>query len=261
MSLTTGEMSAADLAAVVGNNNDGMGFGGNGAWWIILLFLVLFNGNGGWGGNGNGGMNGLYPWMNQADITNTGFRDQMLNDNITGIRDGITGISTQLCNGFSSVQMSGMQNAFGLQNAINAGFNGTQAQLAQCCCDNRLATCQTQNIIQSESAATRFADANNTRDIIQSQSNGTQAILDKLCQLELDAKNDTISTLRQELLYARGQASQDVQTANLRANQATVANELLAEMRACPIPAQPVYGSTPIFTCGGNSTTGCGCGM
>jgi hypothetical protein len=258
MSLTTGEMSAADLAAVVGNNNDGMGFGGNGAWWIILLFLILFNGNNGWGGN-NGGMNGLYPWMNQADITNSGFRDQFLNDNIMGIRDGIAGISTQLCNGFSNVQMSGMQNAFGLQNAINAGFNGTQAQLAQCCCDNRLATCQTQNIIQSESAATRFADANNTRDIIQSQSNGTQAILDKLCQLELDAKNDTISTLRQELLYARGQASQDVQTANLRANQATVANELLSEMRACPIPAQPVYGSQPIFTCGGN-TTGCGCG-
>ena len=258
MSLTTGEMSAADLAAVVGNNNDGMGFGGNGAWWIILLFLILFNGNNGWGGN-NGGVGGLYPWMNQADITNTGFRDQMLNDNITGIRDGIMGISTQLCNGFSGVQMSGMQNAFGLQNAINAGFNGTQAQLAQCCCDNRLATCQTQNIIQSESAATRFADANNTRDIIQSQSNGTQAILDKLCQLELDAKNDTISQLRQELLYARGQASQDVQTANLRANQATVANELLSEMRACPIPAQPVYGSQPIFTCGGN-TTGCSCG-
>ena len=260
MSLTTGEMSAADLAAVVGNNNDGMGFGGNGAWWIILLFLVLFNGNG-WGNNGmNGGAGGLYPWMNQADITNSGFRDQFLNDNIIGIRDNLAGISTQLCNGFSNVQMSGMQNAFGLQNAINAGFNGTQAQLAQCCCDNRLATCQTQNIIQSESAATRFADANNTRDIIQSQSNGTQAILDKLCQLELDAKNDTISTLRQELLYARGQASQDVQTANLRANQATVANELLAEMRACPIPAQPVYGSTPIFTCGGNSVTGCGCG-
>ena len=261
MSLTTGEMSAADLAAVVGNKNDGFGFGGDGAWWIILLFLVLFNGNGGWGGNGNGGAGALYPWMNQADLTNAGFRDQFLNDNIIGIRDGLAGISTQLCNGFSNVQMTGMQNAFGLQNAINAGFNGTQAQLAQCCCDNRLATCQTQNIIQSEGSATRFADAQNTRDIIQSQSNGTQAILDKLCQLELDAKNDTISQLRQELLYARGQASQDVQTANLRANQATVANELLNEMRACPIPAQPVYGSQPIFTCGGNSSTGCGCGM
>ena len=261
MSLTTGEMSAADLAAVVGNSNDGMGFGGNGAWWIILLFLVLFNGNNGWGNGNNGGAGGLYPWMNQADITNSGFRDQFLNDNIIGIRDSLAGISTQLCNGFSNVQMSGMQNAFGLQNAINAGFNGTQAQLAQCCCDNRLATCQTQNIIQSESAATRFADANNTRDIIQSQSNGTQAILDKLCQLELDAKNDTISTLRQELLYARGQASQDVQTATLRAGQATTANQLVQELRSCPIPSMPVYGQTPIFTCSGNSgCSGCGCG-
>ena len=250
-----------------GNNSGGI-FGNDGLW--LLLVLLLGGGWGGFGGFGMGGMMGagmwgtmdgfgLYPWLNNSQNINDGFRDQMLNDNITGIRDGIAGISTQLCNGFSNVQMSGMQNAFGLQNAINAGFNGTQAQLAQCCCDNRLATCQTQNIIQSESAATRFADANNTRDIIQSQSNGTQAILDKLCQLELDAKNDTISTLRQELLYARGQASQDVQTAAIRTGQATTANQLISELRSCPIPAMPVYGQTPIFTCGG-TTTGCGCG-
>lgn len=263
MSLTTSEMSPADLSAVVGNRNDG--FGGDGSWWIILLFLVLFNGNG-WGGNGNGGAGGLYPWMNQADITNSGFRDQMLNDNITGIRDGIYGISSQLCNGFAQAeasanarQMADMNTAFTAQTAMNAGFNGLQAQLAQCCCDNRLATCQTQNIIQSEASATRFADANNTRDIIQSQSNGTQAILDKLCQLELDAKNDTISQLRQELLYARGQASQDVQTATLRTAQATTANQLVNELRSCPIPSMPVYGQTPIFTCNQNGC-GCGCG-
>ena len=282
MSLTTGEMSAADLAAVVGTNrgNDG-GFGDmSSGWWLILLFLIFGNGWGNGFGGGNGGVGGLYPWLNQNDNMNEGFRDQMLNSNITGIRDGIYGLSNQLCSccgdmrdtvsqGFYNAeiaaanrQMANMNSIFGLQNAINAGFNGTQAQLAQCCCDNRLATCQTQNIIQSESAATRFADANNTRDIIQSQSNGTQAILDKLCQLELDAKNDTISQLRSELLYAKGQASQDVQTAALRANQATVANELLNEMRSCPIPSQPVYGSQPIFTCGGNtSCSGCGCGM
>lgn len=281
MSLTTGEMSAADLAAVVGNNNgDGFGFGGNGAWWIILLFLVLFNGNNGWGGNGNGGAGGLYPWMNQADITNSGFRDQMINDNITGIRDGIYGLSNQLCSccgdmrdtvnqGFynseiaaANRQMANMNSIFGLQNAINTGFNGTQAQLAQCCCDNRLATCQTQNIIQSESAATRFADANNTRDIIQSQSNGTQAILDKLCQLELDAKNDTISQLRSELLYAKGQASQDVQTAVLRQGQEAEVDALYNRLSNCPVPSMPVYGRTPIFTCNSNNgCNGCGCGM
>ena len=279
MSLTTGEMSAADLAAVVGNRNDGFGFGGDGGWWIILLFLCLF-GNGGWGngfGGNNGGAGGLYPWMNQADITNSGFRDQMINDNITGIRDSIGNLSTQLCScccdmrdtvnqGFYSAeiaaanrQMANMNSIFGVQNAINAGFNATQAQLAQCCCDNRLATCQTQNIIQSESAATRFADANNTRDIIQSQSNGTQAILDKLCQLELDAKNDTISQLRQELLYAKGQASQDVQTAVLRQGQEAEVDALYNRLSNCPVPSMPVYGRTPIFTCQ-SQNNGCGCG-
>ena len=262
MSLTTGEMSAADLAAVVGNRNDGFGFGGDGGWWIILLFLVLF-GNGGWGngfGGNSGGVGGLYPWMNQADITNTGFRDAMLNDNITGIRDSLNGISTQLCNGFSSVEMANMNTAFGLQNAINAGVNGLQSQLAQCCCDNRLATCQTQNIIQSEGSATRFADATNTRDIIQSQTNGTQAILDKLCQLELDAKNDTISQLRQELLYAKGQASQDVQTAVLRQGQNDEVDALYNRLSNCPVPTTPVYGRTPIFTCNQGNGCGCGCG-
>lgn len=284
MSLTTGEMSAADLAAVVGNSNGNGGFGdGSSGWWIILLFLCLF-GNGGWGngfggGNSNGGAGGLYPWMNQADITNSGFRDQMINDNITSIRDGINGLSTQLCSccgdmrdtvnqGFYSAevaaanrQMANMNSIFGVQNAISSGFNATQAQLAQCCCDNRLATCQTQNIIQSESAATRFADANNTRDIIQSQSNGTQAILDKLCQLELDAKNDTISQLRQELLYAKGQASQDVQTAVLRQGQEAEVDALYNRLSNCPVPSMPVYGRTPIFTCQSqNNGCGCGCG-
>ena len=242
------------------------------------MFLCLF-GNGGWGNGfgGNGGAGGLYPWMNQADITNSGFRDQMINDNITSIRDGIYGLSNQLCSccgdmrdtvnqGFYSAevaaanrQMANMNSIFGVQNAINAGFNATQAQLAQCCCDNRLATCQTQNIIQSESAATRFADANNTRDIIQSQSNGTQAILDKLCQLELDAKNDTISQLRSELLYAKGQASQDVQTAILRQGQEAEVDALYNRLNNCPVGTVPVYGRQPIFNCSQNAGCGCGC--
>lgn len=278
MSLTTGEMSAADLAAVVGNSNGngGFGFDGNSGWWVILLFLLL--GNGGWGngyGGGNGGAGGLYPWMNQADITNSGFRDQMINDNVTSIRDGIYGLSNQLCSccgdmrdtvnqGFYSAeiaasnrQMANMNSIFGVQNAINSGFNATQAQLAQCCCDNRLATCQTQNIIQSESAATRFADANNTRDIIQSQSNGTQAILDKLCQLELDAKNDKITDLERQLTMANLAASQTAQNAFIQKGFSDEVDALYSRLSNCPVPTTPVYGRTPIFTC--NQNSGCGC--
>lgn len=276
------------VAPAYGNGNGFGGFGGE-DWWIFLLFLLCGGGYGfgGFGGYGMGmlGMEGygLYPWLNNSQNINDGFRQQMLNDNITSIRDGVNNLSTQLCNststmqlamanGFAGVeqgannrQMANMQTAFNQQTAMNQGFNSVQSQLAQYCCDNRLATCQTQNIIQNEANTTRFADANNTRDIIDATVSGNRAILDKLCQLELDnyktqldAKNDLIAQLRQENLYARGQASQDVQTAILRENNATVANQLLSEMRSCPIPAQPVYGSQPIFTCNSNNC-GCGC--
>lgn len=273
--------------AYMGGGNGGFGNGFGGDWgWIILLLLIGWGGNGfgagGFGGFGNMALGYDFPWLlnGQQQIsnnTNNGFRDQMINDGIGGIRDSIYALSTQLCNCCSDTQMAianlganieqganarqiaNMQTAFGMQTAMSQGFNALQGQLAQCCCDNRLATCQTQNIVQNEGNATRFADANNTRDIIDSQTRGTQAILDKLCALELDAKNDTISQLRQELLYARGQASQDVQTAALRQSDATVANQLISELRACPIPAMPVYGQTPIFTCNGQNT-GCGCG-
>ena len=284
MALTDGENGMVMPVAPMYGGNNGGGFGFGNDWgWIILLLLFA---GGGWGNGFGGGFGGGYefPWLfnGQQGIntnTNNGFRDAMINDGINSIRDGINGLQTQLCgccgdmqmalaNGFAGVeqganarQMANMQTAFAGQTAMAQGFSGVQSQLAQCCCDNRLATCQTQNIVQNEGNATRFADANNTRDIIQSQSNGTQAILDKLCQLELDAKQDTINQLRQELLYAKGQASQDVQTAVLRAGQEAEVDALYNRLSSCPVPSMPVYGRTPIFTCNGNSgCSGCGCG-
>lgn len=270
MSLTTGEMSAADLAAVVGNSN-GNGFGDMGSgWWLILLFLIFGNG---WGNGygGNGGAGGLYPWMNQAEITSDGFRDQMLNSNITSIRDSIGDISTQLCNGFAGVeqganarQIANMNQAFAAQTAMMQGFNSLGSQFADCCCENRLASCQTQNIIQSEASATRFADANNTRDIIQNQSNGIQAVLDKLCQLELDgvkaqveAKNDRIADLQRQLSDARFDASQANQNVLISQGFSNEVDALYNRLNSCPVPTTPVFGRTPIFQC--NQNSGCGC--
>ena len=282
MSLTTGEMSAADLAAVVGGSrNDGFGDMGSG-WWIILLFLIL---GGGWGNGfgggygGNGGVGSLYPWMNQTETINDGFRDQMLQNGITSIRDGIGNLSTQLCNccgdmqmavanGFRNAeiaangrQMANMQTAFAGQTAMAQGFNALQSQLADCCCENRLASCQTQNIIQSEASTTRFADLNNTRDIIQSQTNGTQAILDKLCQLELDAKNDKITDLERQLTMANLSASQTAQNAFIQKGFSDEVDALYNRLSNCPVPTTPVYGRTPIFTCNSNNGCGCGCGI
>lgn len=279
MSLTTSEMSCADIAAVMGANKNDNGFGDMGSgWWLILLFLIFGNGWGNGYGGGNGGVGSLYPWMNQTETINDGFRDQMLQSGITSIRDGIGNLSTQLCNccgdmqmavanGFSNAeiaangrQMANMQTAFAGQTAMAQGFNALQSQLADCCCENRLASCQTQNIIQSEASTTRFADLNNTRDIIQSQTNGTQAILDKLCQLELDAKNDKITDLERQLTMANLSASQTAQNAFIQKGFSDEVDALYNRLSNCPVPTTPVYGRTPIFTCNGNSGCGCGCG-
>ena len=280
MSLTTDSMTPADIAAVTGNRANG-GFGyGDGSWWIIILFLfAMFNG--GWGGNGNncGGNSGagnLYPWLNQSNQVNGGFRDQMLNSSIQGIQNSVTSgfgdVQTALCGGFAGVnasianaQMNDMQNAFAMQTAMNQGFNGLQAQLAQCCCDNRLATCQTQNIVQNEGNATRFADANNTRDLLENANRNTQAILDKLCQLELDGVKGQLAQaqrenvgLQNQLNMAALRESQTAQNAFIQQGFSNEVDQLYNRLNNCPVPSTPVYGRTPIFTCNGNQ--GCGCG-
>ena len=277
------------VAPMYGGGNGGFGSGFGGDWgWIILLLLIAGNGFGfgGWGG-GNFAADGamLYPWMNQAEVTNSGFRDQMLNGNINSIRDGISDISTQLCNGFAGVnagvangfaqaeiaangrQMANMNQAFAAQTAMTQGFNQLGAQFADCCCENRLGNCQTQNIIQNEGNATRFADANNTRDIIDAQTRGTQAILDKLCALELDGVKGQLAQaqrenvgLQNQLNIATMQASQAAQTAVFQQGLNDEVDALYNRLSNCPVPSTPVYGRTPIFTCNQNSGCGCGCG-
>lgn len=259
------------------------GFGNNGflggeGIWAILLFAMIF-GNGGWGNGGFGfGGNGFdngYAWLSngQKEImnnTNNGFDTLHLSNQIEGVRDGVYGISNQLCNSTADV-VSAVNNGFyGAEiSANNRAVNQMQdtwalsRQLSDCCCENRLATCQTQNIVQNEGNQTRFADANNTRDIITNATANTQAILDKLCQLEIDAKNDKIGDLQREVLMKDLQASQVAQTADLRASQIAqtqaITSNIYNELKNCPVGTVPVYGNTPIFTCPNNN--GCGCGF
>ena len=266
-----------------GNNGMGNGFLGSDGIWAILLFALLF-GNGGWGNGGFGfGGNGFdngYAWLSngQKEImnnTNNGFDTLHLSNQIEGVRDGVYGLSNQLCNstadvvsavnnGFSNAeiannsrQIANMQQAFNSQIATLQGFNGLQKSLDTCCCENRLATCQTQNIIQNEGNATRFADANNTRDIITNATSNTQAILDKLCQLELDGKQDRINELERQLAQADLRASQTAQNAFIAQGFANEVDQLYNRLSNCPVPSTPVYGRTPIFTCPQNN--GCGC--
>lgn len=260
----TDENMVMPVSPYGGSNN---GFG-NGDWgWLILILLFA---NGGWGMGGfNGGMGYDFPWLlnGQQQIsnnTNNGFRDAMINDGINGIRDGINGISTQLCNGFAGVeqganarQMADMQQDFAMQTAMLQGFNNIQSQFSDCCCENRLATCQTQNTIQNEGNMTRFADANNTRDIIENANRNNQAVLDKLCQLELDGYKRENDSLRTQLTAEHFKSSQAEQNALISQGFSNEVDALYNRLNNCPVPTTPVYGRTPIFTCNNN---GCGCG-
>ena len=248
----------------------GNGFGGDGALWLIILLALIWNNNNGNGGffGGNGGFDNGYAWLSngQKEImnnTNDGFDTLHLSNQIEGVRDGIWGISNQLCNvgnditnaisnGFYNSEISANNRAM---SQMQTDF-ALSRQLSDCCCENRLATCQTQNIVQNEGNATRFADANNTRDIITNATANTQAILDKLCQLELDGKQDRINELERQLTKAELLASQTAQNAFISQGFANEVDALYNRLSNCPVPSTPVYGRTPIFTCNNN---GCGC--
>ena len=268
------------VAPMYGNGGgDGFGFGGNG-WWILILFILLGGWNNGFGGGFCGGFcggNDLYPWMNQSNQINGGFRDQMLGSQISGLQNAVTAgfgdVQNSLCAGFAGVnatvngaqnaiaqqlytnQISDLERSFAAQTATAQGFTGVNAGIA----DLRYTEA-------TEACATRTASAQNTRDIIDAQTRGTQAILDKLCALELDGVKGQLAQaqrenvgLQNQLNMAAMQASQAAQNAFIQQGFSNEVDALYNRLNSCPVPTTPVYGRTPIFTCGGQPV-GCGCG-
>ena len=266
--------------APYGNNG---GLGGDSGWWLFVLFALMMGG-GMWGMGGMGGMYGmmggmgLYPWMNQADITTSGFQNQMLQSNLSGLQAAVTSgfgdVQTALCGGFAGVnatvngaqnalaqqmytnQISDLERSYAAQTAVTAGMTGIQSQLAQCCCDNRLATESLRATVLQENCQDRYEAANNTRDIIDSNNRIGQAIIDKLCALELAGKNDRIADLERQLTMANLAASQNAQTATIRAGQVAEIDAMYNRLRDCPVPTYNV----PNPNCCHNNAAGCGCG-
>lgn len=281
--------------------NGGFGLGDGNGWWIILLLLLC--GNGMWGGFGGGmmwpmmmgGMGGgwgldyLYPWLNNSQHISDGFRDQQLQSGVTGIHNAVTtgfgDVQNALCQGFAGTtaavtgaqnalaqqmyanQIADMERSFAAQTAATAGNTALQAQLAQCCCDNRAATADLKYTVATENCADRTAAAQNARDIIDAQNRGTQAILDKLCALELDGVKGQLAQaqrenvgLQNQLNMAALRESQTAQNAFIQQGFANEVDQLYNRLNNCPVPSTPVYGRTPIFTCGQNNGCGCGCG-
>lgn len=239
-------MSPADMAAVMGTNNRGNdAFGGYGADMIIWLIVIaaIFNGGfgfGGWGGNG-----GFNSPAGQGALTRTDI-DAALSTQ--GIESGITGIGTQLCNGF---------------NSVNSNIAGLGSQLATCCCDIRQSVsdvnynlaAQTnilQNTVNNNGNAIQQALNSGFRDVIDAQNAGTQRIVDLFTQ-------DKIQSLQTEL-----------QSAQLQLSNAAQTNNIVNALRPTPVPAyltcspyQTIVNPTGFaFGVSGNGCgyNACGCG-
>lgn len=263
-------LSAADVAAVVGANGRGMnGFGGDGSFWIIVLFLFALMGG---YGNGFGGNNGFAPWMFGNMNTNN---DVQRGFDQASVMSGINALTASTANGFANAEVSRCNaqtnvlqalnnNQMGLYQTLNAnqsaliqGINNMQSSFQDCCCENRLATANQNADIAREAAAGRA----------QTQATG-QMIMDKLCQLELDGikqnyenriagMQNQIDTLRTQINDAGRVASQTAQTAQILADNAAQTMALESYLNPTPRPAwivQPPYSAN-------NYGYSCGCNM
>lgn len=242
------------------NNNGNGGWGGDGwgMWiWVILIFAIFGGWGGGFGGYGNGGA-GVQGALTRADLCQDMNFSQVENG-IRGIQQGICDSTFALNNSISGVNMNLMNGFHGVDNAVctlgyqtQAGINSVitnnmqntnalQAQLAQCCCDNRVGQMQIQNQMAADTCALQNSANLNTRDIIESQNAGTRAILDKMCQQEIAAKDAQIASQNQQIFQLQLAASQANQNNVIGAMiSASEANVIRRTGNDCPIPAYVV---------------------
>ena len=244
-------LSPADVAAVTRNNGaSGIGWGGDGAWCRIVLFLFAFAGNNGFGGGFGGGGNMFYPWMmgNTQNDVQRGF-DQ------SAVMNGINGITTAVSNGFANAEVSRCN----AQTNVLQSMNGLAMSLQNCCCENRAGLADVKYTIATENCADRAAVSDGIRDILAATQAQTQTILDKMCQQELDALKAQNANLQTQINLANLRASQNDQTARILADNAAQTLALEQYLNPTPVPAYAV----PNPNCCNNQYWGynnCGCG-
>ena len=236
-------------------NGGGFGFGNDGGlFWLLVLFLFGFAGNGWGNGFGGGGTQGEVQ---------RGFDQQAIMGGINGINGAVTAgfgnVQNALCNGFAQAeiaanarQMADMNQAFAAQTTMSQGFNSLASQFANCCCDTRANIADLRYTVATENCADRSAISDGIRDILTSQNANTQRILDQMCNDKIDQKNETIAQLRSQINELSRVASQNAQTAAIIANNEAQTTAL--EQYLAPVPKPSFIVQNP--NCCGN-TFGC----
>ena len=254
-------LSAADVAAVVGNGN-GFGNWNDGSFWIIILFLFAFMGNG-FGGYGNG--SGMPYIMNNVDSgIQRGFDQQAVISGINGLSASLGAMAQSQCNGFNGVTTA-INNGFATAEVANnarqmaslQGMNDIAMGLQQCCCDNRASVADLKYTVATEACADRAAVGDALNAVLNNMNAGIQSLKDQMCQDKIDAKNERIAALENQLNMAQLKESQTAQTAQILANNAAQTQALEQYLNPAPIPAYMVQNPN---CCAQNFGCGCGCG-
>lgn len=238
MSLSDGGVQATMPVAPTGMMNSGFGgWGGDGAWLIILflIFAVFGWGGNGWGNNGNSG--GVVDgYVLTSDFANVERKIDSVNQ---GLCDGfyqqaqlVNGTNMAMANGFAQAELSRSNQQAALMQQLNA----MQMQAANCCCENRAAIAQVRYDMAAQACDTRNTVQNATRDIIDNANSNSRAILDFLTQSKLS----DLQAENQGLKLAASQAAQN--------------SYLVSQLRPSPIPAYTVQNP---YCC--NQFACCGC--
>ena len=249
--------SLADIAAATGNgnngNNDGF-FNGDGAW-ILLLFILILAGGWGNGYGGFGGGNGAAGTTYVTSDIQRGFDQSAIINSLTGIANavnsGFSGAEISRCNAQANILQTLNNNQGNLSNQLNTIAMNQQ----NCCCENRAGLADLKYTVATEACADRTAVTDALRDVIASNTANTQAILDKLCQQEIDNLKAQNQQLQMQSYLASLAASQNAQTGQILNDNAAQTTALLRALNPAPIPAYVV--ANPY---GCNCANSCGCG-
>lgn len=238
--------SLADIAAATGNNrNDGFGFNGEGGWMFFLFILLLV---GGWNNGGYGGGNNAVT----ADVQR-GFDQSALINSISGVQNAVnTGFSNaevSRCNSQANILQTLNNNQANLSTQLNTIAMNQQ----NCCCENRAGLADLKYTVATQACADRSTISDALKDVIASNTANTQAILDKLCQQEIDALKAQNQQLQMQSYLASLAASQNAQTGQILTDNAAQTTALLRALNPTPVPAYVVANPNGC-SCG----TGCG---
>ena len=241
MSLTeNGNGLVMPVSPMYGNGSNGFGWG-DGSFWIIILFLFAFMGNG-WGG-----------WSGNGSTTQTVETDVQRGFDQQAVMSGLSGITTAVSNGFANAEISRCN----AQANVLQTLNNMAMNMQSCCCENRAQAADLKYTIATEACADRQAVTDALRDVIASNTANTQAILDKMCQQEIDALKTQNANLQTQINLANLTQSQTDQTAKILADNAVQTATLQQRLNPTPVPAYVVQNPN---CCGTNYYTGCGCG-